>query len=221
MEGEKRQVAAFLGQQTSGALRKLSLSGSILWCVTEEESLDLMRVIPQSVEELRLYQWDGSCFGDEETGSSRSGQYIDIEDVQNFQDEYPSLRAAAAAATALIPEPISTLSTALHNILPNVKRLVLEYSTRDGSGLDTLLSWIPALESLAIYGAWIPHVFDFTRNFRNRCPLLIALSISWTEYDRGLATLPELAYPVLLCSSLRGWKTLALSVVKPVNAKTL
>lgn len=215
-------LAVFLVQQTSGKLRKLSLARNILWCRTEEEYLFLMLAIPKSVEELRLYQWDGNCFGDEETDNSDGDQDIDIEDVQNFQDEYTRLRAAAAAATtALIPEPNSPLSTDLEFILPNVKKLVLEYSIIGGSGLDRLLSWIPYLESLVIYGSSIPHVFDFTRTLRDSCPLLTALNISGTKNNEGMPSLPGLAYPVLLCSSLRGWKTLALSSVKPVNARTL
>ncbi|OAQ35059.1 hypothetical protein K457DRAFT_132938 [Linnemannia elongata AG-77] len=225
MKGMKKgrvALAAFLGQHTSGTLRKLSLARNILWCRTEEQYLALMRVIPQSVEELRLYQWDGNCSGDEDTGNSGWGQYIDIEDVQNFQYEYPRLRAAAAAATtALIPEPTSTIRKDRKDILPNIKKLVLEYSIIDGIGLDRLLSWIPGLESLAIYGSSIPHVFDFTRTLRDSCPLLTALNISSTNNNKGMASLPGLAYPVLLCASLRGWRTLALSSDKPVNAMTL
>ncbi|KAG9067008.1 hypothetical protein KI688_012920 [Linnemannia hyalina] len=72
--------------------------------------------------------------------------------------------------TVLTLEPTSTLSTDHKDILPNVKKLVLEYSIIEGSGFDRLFTWIPALESLAIYGSSTSHVFDFTRTLRDSCP---------------------------------------------------
>ena len=128
---------------------------------------------------------------------------------------------SAAATTALIPESTSTLGTDHRDILPNVKKLMLEYTIIDGSRLDRLLSLIPALESLAINGFSIPHVFEFARTLRDNCLLLTTLNISSTNDNKGVAFLSGLAYSVLFCASPRGWKILVLSSVKPVNARTL
>ncbi|KAK3833603.1 MAG: hypothetical protein J3R72DRAFT_453250 [Linnemannia gamsii] len=220
-------------QQSSGALRRLSLGQSVLKCRTKSVYLKLMRAIPESVEELRLYQWDGSYFGDESVESSWL-EYVDTEDVTAVQDEYACRRAKVGAVATVAScsqgssptirstsRPTPTPNSARHSdILPRIKKLTLECSIVGGTGVDRLLSWFPCLESLALYGSSITDVCEFTGLLRTRCPLLTALHISSTR-NKAMGPLNGLGYAVVLCASLRGWKTIILSSDRPVNHRVL
>ncbi|KAF9136329.1 hypothetical protein BGW39_000045 [Mortierella sp. 14UC] len=185
-----------------------------------------MRSIPEGVEELRLYQWDGKCFGGE-SRISRWPECVHIDDFTDFQDDYARMRATATVDAAVtIAESRNTVSTpkstltatpgSHSDILPNIKKLTLEHSVLDGAGVDRLWSWFPYLESLALYGSSILNVFEFTKLLRARCPLLSGLHISSIS-NKSMGAFPGLGYAVVLCASLRGWKTLTLSSDALIN----
>ncbi|KAG0373083.1 hypothetical protein BGX24_012168 [Mortierella sp. AD032] len=131
-----------------------------------------MRSIPESVEELRLYQWDGTYFGDESVESSWL-EYVDTEDVTAVQDDHGSI---------LEPRVITSYTV---NIKANPDTELCEPQRHSSKDQKVNLG-----------------VLNRRRH---------------STRNKAMGPLNGLGYAVVLCASLRGWKTIILSSDRPVN----
>ncbi|KAF9089255.1 hypothetical protein BGX29_012134, partial [Mortierella sp. GBA35] len=152
--------------------------------------------------------------------------------IKEFQRQYEMRRATATqdpgstSTPTRTPTSIST-STSIStpnpvpaeirtdlDCLPNLKKLVFENSCINQQGIDRLLPWIPDLETLALYGSLATRPLEFSQSLQDHCLLLSTLVLSRVGnemYNMFMKTTCSL----LLRTSLRGWKTVALIFEDP------
>ncbi|KAG0279585.1 hypothetical protein BGZ95_000783 [Linnemannia exigua] len=228
-----RTLSMFLQHQANGSnkLRRLRLGIDVL-CRENEEDLELLLAsIPRSVEEMVFRNWLGSRDAEDyiRIGMNKwTPLGIDNVVVEDFQRKDAERRTQAARQGSQLPsglfstltgatttsDTISTDASAEPGFLPHLKRLVFDKSCICQATMDLLLPWFPALESLSLFDSNIVQPVQLTRSIQTHCPLLSTLCISRSQGE-NYHRLIESTCSLLLCASLGGWKTVALSTFQP------
>jgi hypothetical protein len=215
-------------QGQSAMFRKLTVGGGILCSETEVDLVSLMRSIPTSVEELGFYRWwghqDAQLLDQMEKGEWEPDNLAVTNGaaITNFLYQYQQMRRAITRVMeptpAFTPTSISTASPSSQALtsgsmrldcLPNLKRLVFDHSCIDKPAIAQWIPWLPALETLALFNSNIVQPLHFSQALLAHCPLLSSLCISRTGREH-CHSFSSLTCSLLLCTSRRGWSTVAL-----------
>ncbi|KAG0274666.1 hypothetical protein BGZ96_004144, partial [Linnemannia gamsii] len=142
--------------------------------------------------------------------------------ISSFLYQYQEMRRANTRATeatpAYTPIPTSVASSSSQastsgsmrlDCLPNLKKLVFDHSCIDKSVIAQWIPWFPALKDLTLFDSNIIQPLHFSQSLLNHCPLLSSLYISRTGREH-CHNFTSLTCSLLLCTSRRGWSTVAL-----------
>ncbi|KAF9906185.1 hypothetical protein EC991_000897 [Linnemannia zychae] len=221
------------GSGTSSSIRKLYLSEEVLLGLSNRDILadtrrcflDILRMIPASVEELELWDLLGYVDRDHEYWHRARREALAESAVSTFQKQdlarrQEQLSAPAGAATTLLPASLQdallvpstftqqastndAISAAASATLwlPGIKKLVFTGLVATHSLMAPLYRACPNLESLSYFGSVASDAPDLALLLRTHCPKLTSLTMSRSSGDRfGFPNPTDL--PVLLYASI-------------------
>ncbi|KAG0379569.1 hypothetical protein BGX24_012681 [Mortierella sp. AD032] len=187
-----------------------------------------MSSIPKSIEEFKFSQWWGHLndvdypyYGEGDWVPPLFGENAVSEDaIQRFWHEYRQRRQVAKRSPDAILATTS-ISAAINGsevpaILPNLKKLIISRSCVDQLIILQLLPWFPAVKCLAFVESSIVWPIAFAQSLMDHCPMLSSIFITRMGH-MDFGDLTSTACSLLLCTSLRGWKTVALTILNPID----
>ncbi|KAK3847031.1 MAG: hypothetical protein J3R72DRAFT_432948 [Linnemannia gamsii] len=217
---QEQEQARKQSRSDRSLLRKLQFSDGVLRGLSgdnEEVGMrhfqDVLRLIPDSVEELEL-EWMGFIRSFEYWHDQLQKQFtttaISTFRTQDLVRRREGLTADQDLSSAPRPtiaqqdQPDDDASPILW--LPGIKKLVF---TENLGNVTPLIQACPNLESLSFFGCTLDSsIHDVTHLLRTHCPKLTSLDMSRSSGNRfGFPNPTDL--PVFLYASVSGWKTLA------------